>query len=39
MEPLDGGKTFAPFKGKSTYDGLGTYKPYKPPKVKSVYDH
>jgi len=35
----DGGKPFKPFKGTSTYEGPGAFKPYKPPKMKSVYDH
>jgi hypothetical protein len=34
-----GPQTFKPFKGTSTYDGPGAVKPYKPPKMKSVYDH
>ena len=34
-----GPQTFKPFKGTSTYDGPGAFKPYKPPKMKSVYDH
>ena len=34
----DGGKPFKPFKGTSTYEGPGAFKPYKPPKMKSVYD-
>jgi hypothetical protein len=37
-QPL-GPQTFKPFKGMSTYDGPGAVKPYKPPKMKSVYDH
>jgi hypothetical protein len=34
-----GPQTFKPFKGTSTYDGPSAVKPYKPPKMKSVYDH
>jgi hypothetical protein len=39
LKPLDGGAPFKPFKGTSTYEGPGAFKPYKPPKMKSVYDH
>ena len=39
MEPLDGGRPSRRSKANRPIDGLGTYKPYKPPKVKSVYDH
>jgi hypothetical protein len=43
MQPVSpkpiGPQTFKPFKGMSTYDGPGAFKPYKPPKMKSVYDH
>lgn len=37
-KPIGGPQSFKPFKGTSTYDGPGAVKPYKPPKMKSVYD-